>query len=130
MARSLTIPIQSFPKGWFVTWEVSSQCYNNGIIQIKAGETILGEFQKTDHSTQVQFLGNGSAFLPSQDITVHIAIIEGTEDQPIYERHNVSMILNNKGDTVGGTIGICIEDGYDQDFNDFFISLAGWPSQG
>lgn len=128
MSRSIEVPIKSFPAGWFVTWEVSSQCYNNGYIQIKSGGNVLDTIRKTDHSTNLQFLGNGKVFLPSQDMVVVISIDEGAE--AIYERHQASMILNNKGETVGVTIGICVEDSNDEDYNDFFISLAGWKKQG
>ncbi len=128
MSRSIDIPIKSFPAGWFITWDVSSQCCNTGSVQIKAGGMVLDTIKKKNPSANLQFLGNGQNILPSKDMTITITIDDGSE--PIFERHQASMVLNNKGETVGITIGICVEDSIDEDFNDFFISLAGWKKQG
>lgn len=128
MPRSIEIPIKSFPKGWFVTWSVTSQCGFSGNIQIKSGETLLQKFEKTNRNSNIQFLGQGNATIPSQDMSIVVTVNEGTG--PIYERHHPNMVLNNKGDIVGTTITICIEDSDDQDFNDYCISLAGWAKKG
>ena len=128
MSRSIEIPIRSFPKNWFVTWNVTSQCGFNGNIQIKSGDTLLQRIEKTNHSSNLQFLGYGYANIPSEDMTIVVTVNEGFG--PVYERHQANMVLNNKGETVGITIAICIEDSDDQDFNDYCISLAGWAKKG
>ena len=128
MSRSIEIPIKSFPKNWFVTWNVTSQCGFNGNVQIKSGGNVLQTIEKTDHSSNLQLLGSGSVTTPSEDMAIVVTVYEGSG--PIYERHQANMVLNNKGETVGITMAICIEDSDDQDFNDYCISLAGWAKKG
>ena len=128
MRDPLTIPIKSFPKGWFVTWNVTSQCGYNGNIQIKSGEIVLEKIEKTSHSSNLQLLGYGSIITPSEDMAIVVTVYEGSGQ--IYEQHQANMVLNNKGETVGITMAICIEDSDDQDFNDYCISLAGWAKKG
>ena len=128
MSRSIEIPLKSFPKGWFVAWNVSSQCYYNGNVQIKSDGNVLQTIEKVDHSASYQFIGNGSALIPSEDMSIVITFNEGTE--PILEHHQASMFLNDRGEAVGIMVGICVEDSNDQDFNDFFISLTGWAKEG
>ena len=130
MRKPLIVPIKSFPKGWYLTWSVSSQCYYNGNVQIKSGGNVLQTIEKTDHSSNLQILGNGSALIPSEDMEIVITFYDGTEDEEILEQHQVNMILNKKGKPVGITIGMCVEDSYDQDFNDLFISLKKKKKRG
>ncbi len=130
MSRSIEIPFKIFPEGWFVTWSVTSQCYFNGSVEIKSGGTVLQKIEKTDHDVDLQYLGHGNAIISSQDMSVVVTVEEGDPSEPIFEQHHASMIFNKEGDTVGITMAIGVEDANDFDFNDFFISFAGWAKKG
>ncbi|SHM39405.1 hypothetical protein [Ruminococcus flavefaciens] len=127
MSKSITIQIQSFPAGWFVSWNATSQCYNTGTVQIKSGGAVLQTLEKNNHSTSLQQLGCGCCLIPSQNMEIVITVDE--DDKELDQRLMSSSILGKKGQTVGTVIGICVEDGYDEDYNDFFICLSGWASK-
>lgn len=128
MSRTIEIPIKSFPKGWFVTWSVTSQCGFTGSIEIKSGGEILDIYKKNTHSSDLNVLGFGSRNIPSENMTIVVTVNEGSG--PIYEQHQANLVLNQKGETVGITTAICVEDSDDFDFNDYCISLAGWAKKG
>ena len=128
MSSSIDIPIKFFPRNWFVTWDVSSQCYNNGKIQIISGENVLQTIKKTDPCSRIQFLGNGYAHIPSEEMKIVVSINEGFG--PIYERHQANMILNSNGETIGIMAGMYVEIPCDEEINGFLISLTGWAKEG
>ena len=128
MTKSITIPIRSFEKGWFVTWTIVSQCYNTGTVQIKSGNKMVAEAKKTSTDTDVQLIGQGSFENPSKDMEIIISV-NGARAE-IDERHDVSVVLNKNGETVGMTLSMCVEDDFDEDYNDFFISMGGWKTKG
>jgi len=128
MSKSLTVQVKSFPAGWFVVWNVTSQCYYTGRVEIKSGGRVLQTIEKNNHDMSFQSLGDGHAINPSTDMEIVITFNEATNE--IDERHQPTLVLNKRGETVGIMMGMCVEDGGDQDYNDFYISMAAWEKEG
>lgn len=46
MAASLTFELEQFPKGYFLAWNVSTQCWNTVSVTLKVGNTVYFSVKK------------------------------------------------------------------------------------
>lgn len=128
MAASLTFELEQFPKGYFLAWSVSTQCWNTVNVTLKVGNTVYFSGSKNNHSTDLQIIHqsnrmhdcNGTAILT---ITVN-------EASTLKQSITSGAINDQRARKVGYVYDFCIEDSTDDDYNDVYVNIVGWAKKG
>lgn len=128
MAKSTTFEFGEFKAGYFLAWNITSQCMNTGNIKISCGGQQLVSVDKKSKNTNLTLLSQGSASLPSGSVVVTVTINETKTE--LKNSKTGGAILDNAGHKVGYVYDVCIEDSTDDDYNDIYINLVGWERKG
>lgn len=128
MSKSTTFEFGEFKPGYFVAWNITSQCMNTGNVKITCGGKTLVSADKSSRSTNLTLLSQGSATLSTGAVVVTVTINEATVE--LKNSKTGGAILDNAGRKVGYVYDVCIEDSTDDDYNDIYINLVGWERKG
>ncbi len=128
MAKSTTFEFSEFKPGYFIAWNITSQCGNTGNVKITCGGKTLVSADKNTGECHLLLLAQGSADLSNGTVVVTVTINEA--DIELKNSKTSGAILDNAGHKVGYVYDVCIEDGTDNDYNDIFINLVGWEKKG
>lgn len=128
MAKSTTFQFGEFKAGYFLAWNITSQCLNTGSVQITCGGKTLVNASKSSKSTNLTILAQGSATLSADTVIVTVTVNEATTE--LKNSKSSAIILDNAGRKVGCVYDACIEDSTDDDYNDIYINLVGWERKG
>ena len=120
--------LDQYKKGNLIAWSVSTQCWNSVRIKIYAGSKVYFEGTKPfERSGELRVIGLGNSVLETDDVLkVNIEVPESSALQSSI----VSGAISDKAvRRIGYVYDICIEDGFDMDFNDICINVVGWKDQ-
>lgn len=129
MSKTANFTLQEIKSGYFIAWNVATQCAYTYDIVLKSGNTEIFHASKTNHSTGFQMIEQGHAdFTGSQDLILTVTCNEASKE--LKSSIPSGSITDPSAKTVGYVYDICIEDSGDMDFNDVYINLVGWKSKG
>lgn len=128
MAASLTFELDQFPKGYFLAWNVSTQCWNSVDVTLKVGNTVYFSGSKDNRSTGLQMIAQGDRMhdcdgTPILTITVN-------EASTLKQSVTSGAINDQRARKVGYVYDFCIEDSTDDDYNDVYVNIVGWVKKG
>lgn len=128
MAASLTFELEQFQKGYFLSWSVSTQCWNTVSVTLKVGNTIYFSNRKNGHSTDLQIISQGSRNHDRDGTPVLTITID--EASTLKQSFTSGAINNQRAHKVGYVYNFCIEDSTDDDYNDVYVNIVGWVKKG
>lgn len=125
---SLTFELEQFPKGYFLAWDVTAQCWNTVTVTLKAGNTVYFSATKTNHSTGLQLLNQSSRDHNCNETPIlTITVNEATQ---LKQSFTSGAINDQRAKKVGYVYDFCIEDSTDDDYNDVYVNIVGWAKKG
>lgn len=128
MEKSTTFQFDEFKAGYFLAWNITSQCWNTGRIQISCGGKTLVDASKSSRDTKITMLAQGSDTISADTVKVTVTI--NGDAQELKNSKSGAAIMDHTGRKVGYVYDVCIEDGTDNDYNDIYINLVGWERKG
>lgn len=116
----------NIPKGYFISWFVTTQAANNVTVTIKDNkhEYLLNSKQSTDIRPE---LGVGADIVKGDGLKV---IVRVDNAKHLIGSPHSNDITTDNGTVVGKEFTLCLEDYIDEDYNDVAISIIGWKSKG
>lgn len=125
---SLDFELEQFPKGYFLAWSVSTQCWNTVKVKLQVGKTVYFSESKRNHKTGLQMISQSSRDhdcdgTPILTITVNEATV-------LRQSVTSGAINDQRARKVGYVYDFCIEDSKDDDYNDVYINIVGWAKKG
>ena len=128
MANSTMMFLENFQKGDYMCWHVCSQCSNRGTVILRDNDKVYFTADKKDYNMSIQHLSEGFAqYTGGRDLRIEITVHENCN---LHVSMSGDAILDTKGRNVGFIYDYCVEDGSDDDFNDFFINIVAWRKKG
>jgi hypothetical protein len=125
---SLSFELGEFPQGYFLAWEVTTQCYNTASVTLQAGSTTYFKADKTNRNCPMQLIAQSSC-----DHTVSatpVLTVTVDESSQLKQSFTSGAITDQKARKVGYIYSFCIEDSTDDDYNDIYINIVGWARKG
>lgn len=125
---SATFELEEFHQGYFLAWEVLTQCaYTVQVSLAINGKTYFSK-EKTNASTELQLISQGSAdYIDNGTPILTITVNESTILKPSLRSDTIT---DQRARKVGSFYVICIEDAGDDDFNDVYVNIVGWAKKG
>ncbi len=121
--------LEEFKKGYFMLWDVCSQCVNTFTVKIMDDTKTYANIVKSDTNTDLHILSQDSAMYDGGS-NLRIEIQFDNKDVDIKKSQTAGAIVDDMSNTVGFTYTYCIEDANDNDYNDAFITIIGWKNKG
>lgn len=128
MSASLSFELQEFKNGYFLAWEVLTQCQNTVSVVLKVGNEVYINANKTNGGTYLQKIAQDSKDLNSNNIP--ILTITVNESSLLKQNITSGAINDQKARKVGYVYDFCIEDQNDDDYNDVYVNIVGWAKKG
>lgn len=128
MAASLSFELEQFQQGYFIAWEVLTQCANTVNVTLKAGGKTYFSVDKTNHSSDMQLLSLSSDDYRTSDTMILTVTVN--ESSRLKQSLTSGAINNDRARKVGYSYSLCIEDAHDDDFNDVYVNIVGWAKKG
>ena len=125
---SLTFELEQFSKGYFLAWNVTTQCWNKVEVTLKVGNTEYLHASKTNRSTGLQVITQSSRDHNSGETP--ILTINVPESAQLKQSTTSGAITDLRARKVGYVYDFCIEDQDDEDYNDVYINIVGWAKKG
>ncbi len=125
---STTIRLSGLKAGYFIAWTITSQCGNMAKVELYDGNRLFVTANKNNHDWNFQMLEQGHTTISTGDIKAVITIHEAKTE--LQNSKSANMIMDNSGNPVGYVHDICVEDDYDEDYNDIYINVVGWLKKG
>jgi hypothetical protein len=123
---SKTFNIDSFPKGYYMSWFVTTQAAFR--VEAKLFDSAAVYFDKSKQSTDINPpLAQGAETLKGDNLQLTINEAASTKIDSSINTYNIT---TDNGSIVGYGYNICIEDENDKDYNDVSIALVAWKSKG
>lgn len=119
--------LDEFEKGNLIAWNVTTQCRNAVNVKLMDGNKTLFDKDKTTPSQSLQLLGDGHAVLESGSELKLLLDIPRSSN--IKYSLVAGAISDRREKRVGYIYDFCIEDQYDDDYNDVYINVVGWKAQ-
>jgi hypothetical protein len=128
MSATASFELDQFPKGYYLAWEVLTQCMYTVNVSLTVGSTTYFSASKTNASTSLQRIAfdcrnhdcNGT---PVLTVTVN-------ESKELKPSISSGAINTQRAVKVGYVYDICIEDSEDSDYNDVYVNIVGWLKKG
>lgn len=124
---SLKFELGEFPQGYFLAWEVATQCYNMVNVSLEAGDMVYFSADKNNRNCNLQQISQSS-----RDHTVNatpVLTITVNESSQLKQSFTSGAVTDQKGKKVGYIYSFCIEDSTDDEYNDVYINIAGWAKK-
>lgn len=128
MAASLTFELEQFPMGYYLAWNVSTQCQNTVNVTLKVGNTVYFSGNKNGHGTNLQMISQGSRDHNCNGTP--ILTIKVNEATTLKQSITSGAINNQRANKIGYVYDFCIEDSTDDDYNDVYVNIIGWAKKG
>lgn len=128
MAASLTFELEQFPKGYFLSWTVSTQCWNSVTVSLKVGNVEYFCKSKNSHSTDLQVVAQGNR--THDQNSTPILTVTVNEATTLKQSITSGAINDQRARKVGYVYDFCIEDSTDNDYNDVYVNIVGWMKKG
>ncbi|MCM1499770.1 MAG: dockerin type I repeat-containing protein [Clostridium sp.] len=124
-SNKVTIKLDTFDKGEYLSWFVTTQAANEVIITLKDdSKTYFKEKKKSLDIAPPLAVGN--AQYTGNNLVLEISIPESDNVRAI---PTATSIITATGKVVGHSFNCCGEDWNDDDFNDFYVNIVGWKSK-
>jgi len=125
---SRTIKLTNIKPGTYMSWFATTQaCFKNTMTLKDDKKTY---FKATRQSTNIEPpMAQGSARYVGKDLTLIIDIPQAKEED-LKVFLNTFTLLTPAGDEAGYSFTVCGEDYIDNDFNDFYLTVMAWNSEG
>jgi hypothetical protein len=121
-----TIGLSSIPQNWFMTWTMSTQAANNICVTLADSKTTYVSNQCRANKTFGN-LAQGFQQVAGTGMQLTITVANATTLNTITSGYQVML---GDGTVVGQGVNILLEDSNDNDYNDLFVSILAWQSQG
>jgi hypothetical protein len=128
MAQS-TFELDQFVSGYFLVWNISTQCANTVNVKLTAGSKTYTDVSKTNSDWHFQLLEQKSAVFGNEGI-LRLTITSNQATSPLKQSITAGAINDAKARKVGYVYSICIEDQNDDDYNDVYVNIVAWAKQG
>lgn len=123
--NKITIPLNRFEKGEYLSWFVTTQAAYEVTVTLKDDRKTY--FSKKKKSLSITPpLAVGSDEYIGDNLVLEVFIPESKEIRAL---PTTNTITADTGKVVAHTFTCCGEDWIDNDFNDFYINLVGWKSK-
>ncbi len=128
MSASLTFELEQFPKGYFLSWSVSTQCWNTVTVTLKVGNTTYFSVRKSGHDTNLKIISQDSRDHNCNGTPILTITVE--EAKVLQQSVTSGAINDQRARKVGYVYDFCIEDSTDNDYNDVYVNIVGWAKKG
>lgn len=128
MSASASFELEQFQSGYFLAWEVLTQCAYTVQVTLTANGKNYLTASKTNGSTGLQLISQNSADYNSNGPLV--LTITVNESSGLKQSMTSGAVTDQKARKVGYSYSICIEDSGDDDFNDVYVNIVGWAKKG
>lgn len=125
---SLTFELEQFPKGYYLAWNISTQCYYTVEVSLKAGNKEYFHVSKTNRNMDLQLIGQSSAVHDRSETPILTITVK--ESSGLKQSHTSGAITDQRARKVGYVYDFCIEDSDDEDYNDVYVNIVGWAKKG
>lgn len=123
---SKTFNIDSFPKGYFMSWCVTTQAAYKVNVKLYDDKSTYFSGSRQSRNAMPP-LSVSAADIAGNNLKINIDIPESNK---IESSINTYSITTNNGTIVGYGYNISVEDSADNDYNDVCISLVAWKNKG
>lgn len=121
-----TFNIDSFPKGYYMSWFVTTQAAF--LVNARLFDDSTTYFQNSKQSTNINPpLAQGAQTIGGNNVQI---TVDEPQSKNLSASINTYNITDDNGTIVGYGYNISMEDSKDNDFNDVCISLVAWKSRG
>lgn len=124
----LNFELEQFPKDYFLSWTVTTQCYYKVSVTLKVDDTVYFQAEKRDTDTNLHIISQGSRIHNCEGTP--ILTIKVNESTKLKQSLTSGAINDLRARKVGYVYDFCIEDSEDDDFNDVYVNIVGWAKKG
>lgn len=128
MGNTLTFELEQFDKGYYLSWEILTQCMFKVEVTLKAGNTVYFSAKKDNPKVDLQKITFDSIDHTCKETP--ILTITVPQAKELKQSLSSNAINDQCARKVGYVYSICIEDQTDDDFNDVYINIVGWAKKG
>jgi len=121
-----TIQLPNIPQGWYMAWTMATQAAFNICVTLQDSSTTYLN-NTCRQNAAFGYLAQGSQQVAGTGLTLTINIASSDVMQTVLIPYSVP---NSNGANVGQGYNLLVEDSSDNDFNDLFVSIIAWQSQG
>ena len=128
MAASMSFELEQFQPGYFLAWEVLTQCANTLTVTLQVGNTVYFTASKSNRDTKLQLISQNSR---THDCNgTPILTVTVNESSALKQSLTSGAINTQRAVKIGYVYDFCIEDSTDDDYNDVYVNIVGWASRG
>ena len=128
MSASVSFELEQFPKGYFLAWNITTQCQNTVTVTLKVGKTVYFSSSKNDKDTALKLISQGSRNHDCDGTPVLTVTVN--ESTQLKQSFTSGAINDQRARKVGYVYDFCLEDWTDDDYNDVYINIVGWAKKG
>lgn len=128
MSASLSFELEQFSRGYFLAWDITTQCQNTVKATLKADNKEYFNVSKTNHNTGLQLISQSSC--DHNQNGTPVLTITVNEASQLKQSLTSGAITDQRARKVGYVYNICIEDQTDEDYNDVYVNIVGWAKKG
>ncbi|MDB4914148.1 MAG: hypothetical protein JWM95_1792 [Gemmatimonadetes bacterium] len=121
------ISLQNIPQGWYMAWTMNSQAANNICVTLSDSATTYVSNVCKASTNFMPPLSTGFQQVAGTNMQLQISIATTDTIQTVLQPYSVP---TPTGLIVGQGYTVLLEDSTDNDFNDLFVSIIAWKSQG
>lgn len=125
---TVSFELEQFPQGYFLAWNVNTQCMNRVEVTLSAGNTVYFSAKKENESTSFQMINQSNRIHDHKETLILTISIPNSAQ--IKQSLTSGAISDQRARKVGYVYDICIEDDKDDDFNDVYVNIVGWARKG
>ncbi|KYK29278.1 MAG: hypothetical protein AYK19_19965 [Theionarchaea archaeon DG-70-1] len=120
-----TYEIQSFPKGWFMNWDIYKQAAAEYKVTLKDNTSPpyvneVGAGEEIDPP-----LAHGHSFIRGENLQLTVEV-----NKTIYEDCVNAYTIYHEGSPVAYGFNLFVENGRDNDYNDLNVFMVCWKRKG
>jgi riboflavin synthase alpha subunit len=122
-----SVSLSNIPQGWYMTWSMATQAARNICVTLAdSAQTYVSNV--CQQSTQFKVMSQGYAQVQGTSLT--LTITENVEQSAMKVLTYPVTIALSDGSNVGQGYNIVLEDADDHDYNDLFVNVMAWQTQG
>jgi hypothetical protein len=130
MSATATEYLSEIKSGDILVYNIVSQAMYTGSIILRDDSEIYFTAEKPGTSTSPTLLGQGFCIHGGgQNLRIEIKVNEAVQGRMSISE-TAEPVRKDDGAIVGYIYDYCVEDGCDNDFNDFYINIAAWHQKG
>lgn len=123
--NKVTIALDSFRKGEYLSWFVTTQAAYEVEITLKDDKKVYFKGKKKSVNIEPP-LAVGNCQYTGKNLVLEISIPQSEDIKAI---PSMSTIITDTGKVVGQSFTCCGEDWTDNNYNDFYVNIVGWEKK-